>query len=93
MDKGPGSSKVDKRLGGGRRRWIKKILNVNIMNCKKLDKLRGGAEWKRFLFVKFSHFLMFLALFFFYIFCSIRPISYYNNEEEKKKWVNRRRKN
>ena len=42
MDKGGGSSKVDKRWGGPRM-WIKKILNVNIINFEKVDKPKGGG--------------------------------------------------
>ena len=34
-----------------RRRWIKKILNVNIINFEKVDKPKGGVQtkWIRFL--------------------------------------------
>ena len=42
VDKG-GSSTVDKQWGDGRHRWIKKILNVNIINFEKVDKPKGGG--------------------------------------------------
>ena len=32
---------MDKRGGGGRRMWIKRILNVNIVNFKNVDKPEG----------------------------------------------------
>ena len=51
---------------GGPRMWIKKILNVNIINFKKVDKpRRGGGRtmWIRF-FVEFRHFLMLFWLFY-----------------------------
>ena len=44
MDKGGGSSKVDKQWGGGRRGWIKKFLNVNIINFENVDKPEGGGS-------------------------------------------------
>ena len=38
---------MDKRqVGGGRRGWITKILNVNIINIKKVDKPKGGGSDK-----------------------------------------------
>ena len=30
--------------GGGRRMWIKKFLNVNIINFEKVDKPKGGGS-------------------------------------------------
>ena len=45
MDKGGGGSpKVDKQGGGSRRMWIKKFLNVNIINFEKVDKPKGGGS-------------------------------------------------
>ena len=35
---------MDKRWGGGRRMWIKKFLNVNIINFEKVDKPEGGGS-------------------------------------------------
>ena len=44
MDKGSGSPNVDKR-GGVAACGFKKILNVNIINFKKVDKPKGeGAQ-------------------------------------------------
>ena len=45
MDKGGGGSpNVDKRGGGGgRRMWIKKFLNLNIINFENVDKPEGGG--------------------------------------------------
>ena len=37
------SIKVDKGQGGGHRRWIKKFLNVNIINFAEVDK-GGGSK-------------------------------------------------
>ena len=43
VDKGGGSSNVDKQEGGGSLLMEEeKILNVNIINFKKVDKPRGG---------------------------------------------------
>ena len=44
MDKVGGSPNVDKRGGGGRRMWIKKFLNVNIINFENVDKPEGGGQ-------------------------------------------------
>ena len=45
VDKGGrGSQNVDKRGGGGRRMWIKKFLNVNIINFENVDKPEGGGS-------------------------------------------------
>ena len=44
MDKGGGSPNVDKRGGGGGRcMWIKKFLNVNIINFENVHKPDGGG--------------------------------------------------
>ena len=45
LDKGVGFLKVDKRWGG-QRGWMKKFLNMNIINFKKVKKPRGGGRTK-----------------------------------------------
>ena len=35
---------MDKQGGMGRRMWIKKILNVNIINFENVDKPEGGGR-------------------------------------------------
>ena len=35
---------MDKGEGGGHQRWIKKFLNVNIINFEKVDKPKGGGS-------------------------------------------------
>ena len=46
MDKEGGPQKWISDVGRreGRRRWIKKLLNMNIMNFKKVDKPRGNFD-------------------------------------------------
>ena len=45
VDKGGGSPNVDKRVGwGGCRMWMKKFLNVNIINFENGDKPEGGGR-------------------------------------------------
>ena len=73
--------------GGGRRRWIKKFLNVNIINCKKVDKPRGGGSEKvdKFFFVKFKHFLMFLGTFITYFLVFSLYLTIAKKKKKKKK--------